>query len=94
MDRHNDHGRLSKKVSKKLPEVYIDEDLDCASIKIAHGVESKSYVKDGFVFCEDSRGVSLKFRYSTSVKLEKSRGKGAKFSLPRKLENGLLELGK
>ncbi len=56
MDRHNSHGRLSKKVSKKLPEIFIDKDLDFASIKLAKGVESKSYIKDGFVFCEDSRG--------------------------------------
>jgi hypothetical protein len=38
------------------PEVYIDKENDFASIKIAMGTEARSYVQDGFVFCEDSDG--------------------------------------
>ncbi len=56
MDSHNGHGRLSKKLTKKMPEVYVDKELDFASIKLAKGVEVRSYAKDGFIFCEDSRG--------------------------------------
>jgi uncharacterized protein YuzE len=41
---------------KQFPEVYIDKDADFASIKIAPGIESRSYVKDGIVVCEDAKG--------------------------------------
>jgi uncharacterized protein YuzE len=40
----------------EYPEVYIDKDSDFASIKIAPGIESRSYVKDGVVVCEDQKG--------------------------------------
>ncbi len=36
-----------------LPKVFIDKANDFAAIKIAKGIEHKSYEKDGFVFCED-----------------------------------------
>ncbi len=41
---------------KKYPEIYIDKKADFASIKIAPGVEKKSYMKDGFIVCEDQKG--------------------------------------
>ncbi len=56
MAGHNRHGELSKKVKSQYPEIYLDHDSDFASIKIAKGTEAKSYIKDGFVFCEDSKG--------------------------------------
>lgn len=39
-----------------LPKIYIDKENDFISIKIAVGVENKSYEKDGFIFCEDKAG--------------------------------------
>ncbi len=51
------HGKFSSK--KKLgskPEIFMDRDNDFASIKIASGIEAKSYLKDGFVFSEDAKG--------------------------------------
>lgn len=38
------------------PKIYIDAKNDFASIKIKEGTESKSYEKDGFIFCEDEDG--------------------------------------
>ncbi|MFN7455459.1 MAG: hypothetical protein ACK5RO_12460 [Pseudobdellovibrionaceae bacterium] len=55
MGRRHSHGKLSKKV-KSYPVIMIDKDLDFASIKIAKGVEHKSYEKDGFIFLEDKSG--------------------------------------
>lgn len=58
MGRINRNGSLSKKVraKKTYPSVSIDVDSDFASIKIAEGIEAKSYLKDGLVFLEDSKG--------------------------------------
>ncbi len=63
MGCNNRHGsiqkkKLSRKKSKKddFPKVYVDQDLDYASIKLKKGIEAKSYLKDGFVFCEDKSG--------------------------------------
>src|SRR5207253_1107306 len=57
MDRAHHHGSLrNKKAIKNYPEVYIDQDADFDSIKIGPGVESRSYVKDGIVVCEDQKG--------------------------------------
>lgn len=56
MARHNRHGGLSKKVKSQFPQVYVDKDSEFASIKIAPGIEAKSYQKNGFIFCEDKKG--------------------------------------
>jgi hypothetical protein len=58
MARNNDHDRVrNKKVTaRKYPEIFIDEENDFASIKIAAGIEAKSFLKDGFVFCENAEG--------------------------------------
>ena len=57
MDRSHYHGSFrTKKTVKEFPEVYVDKDADFASIKIAPGVESRSYIKDGIVVCEDQKG--------------------------------------
>ena len=57
MGRSHRHGSFrSKKGVSQYPEVYIDKEADFASIKIAPGVEDRSYVKGGFVVCEDQKG--------------------------------------
>lgn len=57
MGRRNSHGQLSKKIIKtNFPQILVDKDLDFAAVKIAKGVEFKSYEKDGFIFCEDKSG--------------------------------------
>lgn len=42
--------------SESLPKIHVDKENDFVSIKIAKGVESKSYEKDGFIFCENKLG--------------------------------------
>jgi hypothetical protein len=52
-------GRKKIKSQKKVesyPEIVFDRTSDFASIKLSPGVEAKSYIKDGLVFCEDSKG--------------------------------------
>lgn len=61
--RHHGHGKLSKKVKSPCPQILVDKENDFASIKIAKGVESRSYEKDGFVFCEDKSGRIIQGRY-------------------------------
>ncbi len=56
MASHNRNGKLSSKKVTKGPQIFLDKDNDFASIKIAPGIEAKSYVKDGFVFLEDAKG--------------------------------------
>ncbi len=58
MGRRHSHGSVQEKVRGKseYPQVFLDQDSDFASIKIAPGVEAKSYARDGFVFCEDKKG--------------------------------------
>jgi len=55
--RHNTHDKLSSKMSKEdFPKISIDKENDFASVKLAKGIEAKSYLKNGFVFCEDKNG--------------------------------------
>ena len=58
MARNNGHEqvRIKKVKTKAYPEIYVDEENDFASIKLQPGVEAKSYLKDGFVFCENEAG--------------------------------------
>lgn len=57
MDRAYHPGSFrNKKSLNDYPVVYIDKGADFASIKLAPGVESRSYVKDGVVVCEDQKG--------------------------------------
>ena len=55
MARHHHTDQLR---NKKIvyPQVKVDHDNDFASIKLAQGVESKSFEKDGFLFSLDSKG--------------------------------------
>ena len=50
---HNDQLR-NKKI--EFPRVEIDHENDFAAIKIAKGIEAKSFEKDGFIFSLDSKG--------------------------------------
>lgn len=68
MGRHNGHGKLSKKV-ESYPKILVDKDNDFASIKIAKGVESRSYEKDGFIFCEDKLGRVIEIQVLNLSKL-------------------------
>ena len=52
MGRNSSHDKLSNKVGP-FPKVFIDKENDFAAIKIALGIEYKSYEKDEFIFCED-----------------------------------------
>lgn len=56
MARANRNGRLSSKKSMKKPEIFLDKENDFASIRLADGIEAKSYLKDGFIFSEDAKG--------------------------------------
>lgn len=68
MGRHNGHGKLSKKV-ESYPKILVDKDNDFASIKIAKGIESRSYEKDGFIFCEDKSGRVIEIQVLNLSKL-------------------------
>ena len=73
MGSRHGHGALSRKVesAKVYPKIYINRDEDYASIKIAAGVEKKSYVKDGFVFCENSAGKVIEIQILNLSALKK-----------------------
>jgi hypothetical protein len=82
MGRINRHGQLQKKVSSTKfknfePEVFIDHDADFASIKIGSGVEARSYIKDGFVFCEDKQGKVIEVQVLNLSELAKKKNKPA-----------------
>ncbi len=68
MGRHNGHGKLSKKV-ESFPKILIDKENDFASIKIAKGIEARSYEKDGFIFCEDKSGRVIEIQVLNLSKL-------------------------
>ena len=74
MARHNSHGRLSKKVAdNSYPKIFTDIDADFASIKIAPGIEKKSYVRDGFIFCENAKGEIIEIQILNLNRVKKSR---------------------
>ncbi|MCM0607232.1 MAG: hypothetical protein KA715_14175 [Xanthomonadaceae bacterium] len=77
MARINAHGKLSSKKITKTPEIYFDRENDFASIKIGKGVEAKSYEKNGFVFCEDSRGKIIEIQILNLSDLAKGLKKSA-----------------
>ncbi len=79
MAGHNRNGELSKKVKSQYPEIYLDHESDFALIKIAKGIEAKSYFKDGFVFCEDSKGrvIEVQILNLSDLKLGKKTKRSA-----------------
>jgi len=68
MGHHNGHGKLSRKI-KKFPQILVDKENDFVSIKIAKGIECKSYEKDGFMFCEDKSGRVIEIQVLNLSKL-------------------------
>lgn len=55
----------------------MDADLDFASIKLAAGIEAKSYEKDGFIFCEDAKGRVIEIQVLNLSDLKKSKKRSA-----------------
>lgn len=93
MGRINSHDKLSNKVIKKnkkssrktkdqqFPIVSLDEDSDFASIKLAPGIEAKSYLKDGIIFSENAKGQVIELQIlnlslTTSSRRKKPRKAG------------------
>ena len=73
MARHNDNDKISKEVKNKYPQIFIDADADFASIKIAPGIEAKSYNKNGFIFCEDKKGKIIEIQVLNLSELKKNK---------------------
>ena len=73
MGRRNGDGPVRRKKVKprEFPQVFVDADADFASIKIAPGVEARSYEKGGFVFCEDVSGNVIEFQLLNLSSLKK-----------------------
>ena len=57
----------------EYPQVHVDIESDFASIKIAPGVEAKSYARDGFVFCEDKKGKVIEIQVLNLSNLAKKK---------------------
>lgn len=79
MGRRNSHGPIRKKkvTKREFPEVFVDADADFASIKLAPGVEAKSYERDGFIFCEDKSGKVIEVQVLNLSALKKLKGTSA-----------------
>jgi hypothetical protein len=78
MGRINRNGKFRKKVALKKsqafePQVFVDYDADFASIKIAPGIEARSYLKDGFVFSEDKKGRVIEVQVLNLSELGKNK---------------------
>ena len=65
MGRVNRDDQLRRKSVKEstYPEVYVDPDADFAAVKLAPGIEARSYVKDGVLFSEDKRGRVIEIQF-------------------------------
>ena len=72
MGRRSGSARRKGK-EPKFPEVHIDIESDFASIKLAPGIEAKSYVQSGFVFCEDKRGKIIEVQVLNLSELAKKK---------------------
>ena len=58
-----------KKTVESFPQIFIDKANDFVAIKIAKGIEHKSYEKDGFIFCEDKSGRVIEIQVLNLSKL-------------------------
>ncbi len=57
MAGHNSHGELrSRKSQKEFPFVFVDKESDFLSIRVANGIEARTFVRDGIVFSLDKSG--------------------------------------
>ena len=76
MGRNHRTHQLSRKVKSKKnhfePQNYIDQDADFAAIKIAPGIEAKSYIKDGILFSENKSGKIIEIQVLNLSDLKKS----------------------
>lgn len=78
MGRRHGHGPVrKKKVKTEFPQVHVDADADFASIKLAPGVEARSYQRDGFVFCEDKNGKIIEIQVLNLSELKDLKGTSA-----------------
>jgi hypothetical protein len=77
MARTHRHGKLSGKKVVKTPEIFLDKDNDFAAIRLGHGIETKSYEKDGFLFSEDAKGQIIEIQILNLSTLAKSIKKSA-----------------
>ncbi len=59
----------NKKKQSILSLKFIDKANDFAAIKIAKGIEHKSYEKDDFIFCEDKAGQVIEIQVLNLSKL-------------------------
>jgi hypothetical protein len=76
MGQRNSHGSVrSRKVKQSFPRIYVDQENDFASIRLADGTEAKSYVRDGFVFLEDKKGRVIEVQVLNLSELAKLRQK-------------------
>ena len=55
-----------------MPEIFLDKENDFASIRLADGIEAKSYEKDGFIFLEDSKGKVIEIQILNLSRLAKN----------------------
>lgn len=62
------------KTKAKYPKVVINSNADFASIKIADGIEKKSYLKKGILFSEDEEGriIEIQILNLSSLALSKA----------------------
>jgi len=72
MGRHHRYGSVRKNVKRvTFPRIYVDRESDYASIKLLPGVEARSYVKEGFAFCEDKKGRIIEVQILNLSQLKK-----------------------
>ena len=77
MGRHHRHDSLRRtKVDEEFPSIYYDPHLNFASIKLAPGIESRSYEKGGYIFCEDKRGAIIEIQILNPKRTAKAKSKG------------------
>ena len=76
MARNHRTRKLSTQVKRKkphyVPQVLIDHDADFAAIKIAPGIEAKSYIVDGILFSENKSGKIIEIQVLNLSRLKKS----------------------
>lgn len=78
MGSRHSHGSVRKKKLKaEFPKIHVDVDLDFASIKIAPGVEARSYQRDGFIFCEDKNGKIIEIQVLNLSELKDKKSNSA-----------------
>jgi hypothetical protein len=77
MTRHHRNDSLRRKIKADYPQIHIDLDADFASIKLASGIEAKSYAREGFVFCEDKKGRVIEIQVLNLSDLAKKRTRPA-----------------